>query len=99
LDLQVGKKNDFGKTRWDLMPLGPLEQICLAMMEGAAEYGPYNYRYIENWRRRYFAACCRHLFAWMRGEWIDPKSRLSHLAHAGACILILMENHEIRPND
>jgi hypothetical protein len=39
----------------------------------------------------FFAALLRHLFAWWRGEELDPESGLSHLAHAGCCLMFLME--------
>ena len=40
---------------------------------------------------RYFAAMCRHVFAWWGGEDADPETGYSHLAHAGCCLLFLME--------
>ncbi len=34
---------------------------------------------------------CRHIFAWWGGEDKDPETGFSHLAHAGCCLLFLME--------
>jgi len=31
------------------------------------------------------------LFAWWRGQDLDPETGLSHLAHAGCCLVFLME--------
>jgi hypothetical protein len=31
------------------------------------------------------------MFAWWRGEDTDPETGLSHLAHAGCCLMFLME--------
>lgn len=51
-----------------------------------------------NWAKgftwsRLIGAALRHLFAFARGEDRDPESGLSHLAHAGCCILFLI-THE-----
>lgn len=40
---------------------------------------------------RVYGALLRHMFSWFRGESIDPESGESHLAHAGCCIMMLIE--------
>lgn len=39
----------------------------------------------------YYDACRRHLGAWFEGEERDPDSGLPHLAHALACLAILVD--------
>jgi len=39
---------------------------------------------------RYFSACMRHMTAWMSLERYDKKSKVHHLGHAIACLLILI---------
>jgi hypothetical protein len=56
---------------------------------GANKYGDRNWERGMNWSRP-FAALMRHMWAWWRGEDRDPETGLSHLAHAGCCILFLL---------
>lgn len=79
------------KLRFDLIHADVITEITRAMMVGADEYGDDNYMRVPRWRRRYFAAALRHLWSWFGGELRDPATGLSHLAHAGACILILLK--------
>lgn len=58
---------------------------------GAAKYGPYNWRDNQVSSSVYQGAALRHLFAWWDGEDIDPESGESHLAHARACLAILID--------
>jgi hypothetical protein len=78
------------KTRFDLVPFAAVGEIADALAYGADKYSANNWCRGTNWGR-YFAALCRHVFAWWRGEDKDPESGLSHLAHAGCCLLFLME--------
>lgn len=72
------------------MPLPAMEQISRAFMFGAQKYGRSNYRQGMDWLR-VAAACLRHVNAWSWGESKDSESGLSHLAHAGACICMLID--------
>lgn len=82
-------KNDAEKTRLDLLPVEALEAIGQALTVGARKYSDENWRQGAAWSR-YYAAALRHLFAWKAGEDNDPETGLSHLAHAGACVCILI---------
>lgn len=95
---EIGKKDDDGKLRWDLLPLGSVQELVKVLTYGAKKYGDGNWTVVADKRRRYFAATLRHLSAWWLGEKRDPESGLSHLAHAGCCILFLLwcENGEGR---
>ena len=87
----VGRKDDAGKARYDLVPPYALEVIAKVLDYGASKYGAENWRKVENRRMRYFSAALRHLWAWRRGEHIDAESKLPHLAHAACCVLFLLE--------
>lgn len=87
-----GTKFDQAKPRWYLFPWEAAEQVVLVLNHGAEKYD------VGNWRRdmpradeRLSAAAIRHLQAWIRGELADPDSGLPHLAHAGCCVLMLLE--------
>lgn len=58
---------------------------------GAAKYGPYNWREKGVSARVYLDALQRHVLAWQDGEDFDPESGVSHLAHARACLGILLD--------
>lgn len=64
---------------------------CLALLDGALKYGRSNFRAIGVRATIYVAACKRHLNAWIEGEDCDPDSGLPHLAHALACLAILVD--------
>ena len=84
-----GRKDDSGKTPWHLMPPDALNQIAQVLEFGANKYGDRNWEKGMNWSRP-FSALMRHMWAWWRGESRDPETGLSHLAHAGCCILFLL---------
>lgn len=90
----VGRKDDAGKPRYDLIPPKALAGIVDALTDGANRYGDENWRMVlekPGGPNRYFAAVLRHLFAWKRGELVDARSGLHPLAHAGASLMFLME--------
>lgn len=78
------------KPRLDLLPTAAVEQIAAVLTYGAGKYEDNNWCRGARWGR-YYAALLRHVFAWWRGEDCDPETGLSHLAHAGCCLLFLME--------
>lgn len=92
-----GTKHDQGKPRMELLPMYSLEEIAKVLNFGAQKYDPWN------WSKgiaygRLAGAALRHLAAWLRGKDKDPESGLSHLAHAGCCILFLIWMQEHRPD-
>lgn len=82
-------KDDSNKQPWDLFPFDAADEIVSVLKEGAKKYAPRNWEKGMNWSRCY-AACIRHLWKWWQGEDKDPEWGLSHLAHAGCCILFLL---------
>lgn len=82
-------KKDEGKPRLDLLPFDALLLVGQAMTFGLEKYSDRNWESGLDWGRL-LAAELRHLFAWASGEDTDPESKLPHLAHAGACVLMLL---------
>ena len=82
-------KHDHGKPRFEMLPPDALEAVALTMNSGCEKYGD------RNWEKgmqygRVFGAMMRHAWAYWRGENLDKDSGLPHLAHAGACVLMLL---------
>jgi hypothetical protein len=94
----TGKKFDKGKLRWDLLPTKPLESVIRVLMLGSKKYGDDNWKVVPGYKKRYYAACLRHLTVWWEGEKIDPESGESHLGHAMCCLIFLLW-HEMMGTD
>ena len=95
-----GTKHDTGKLRMDLIPVGPLTEIAAVLTDGAAKYAEWNWADGFKWSRL-IGALLRHVFAWVGGEDKDQETGLSHMAHAGCCILFLLahEQHGLGEDD
>lgn len=83
-------KADDGKNPLDLLPTVALESVGLVLEHGARKYAAHNWRKGMNYSRL-ISALLRHVFAFMRGENIDPESNLPHMAHAACCVLFLLD--------
>lgn len=64
---------------------------CLGLLEGMTKYGRSNFREMGVRSSIYYDACRRHLDAWFEGEDNAPDSGLPHLAHALACLAIIVD--------
>jgi hypothetical protein len=90
-----GRKFDGGKLEYGLLPPKALQDIVEVLTFGAQKYERDNWKCVPDAKRRYFDALQRHLWAWKNGEQIDVESGLHHLAHAGCCLMFLMEHDTI----
>jgi hypothetical protein len=89
-------KDQIGRTKppLDLIPPTALIYLALGFRDGAAKYGPFNWRDEKVSARVYVGACMRHLAQWLDGEENADDSGLPHLAHAISCIAILADAKE-----
>src|SRR5262245_16333735 len=85
-----GVKLDAGKPPLQLLPEMALEEVAKVLDYGARKYSVDNWRRGMQWRRL-IGASLRHIFAFSRGEDLDPETGLSHLAHASCMVLFLLE--------
>lgn len=83
------------KAPLQLLPLAPLRAISAAMEHGATKYEPWNW--IDNSQPQarideLYGALLRHTLAASdpSQDDYDEESGLHHIAHAGACVLILL---------
>ena len=82
-------KFDGEKIRYDLIPADSLHALAEIYTFGAKKYEDENWRKGTSWKR-IFGAIMRHMWAWFRGEDLDPESGLSHVAHAAwGCFTLL----------
>lgn len=86
----LGVKYDSDKLKWSLLPIAPLRLIIRVLMFGVGKYGLDNWQKVDNPKIRYYDALQRHITAWKDGELLDPESGLSHMAHAGSCVLFII---------
>lgn len=63
----------------------------LGLLDGALKYGRGNWKAVGVRASTYYDACGRHLNKWFEGEESDPDSGLPHLAHALACLAIIVD--------
>jgi hypothetical protein len=92
----VNPKTLVGARKVDLSLLPPAGLIhgAHAMMDGAAKYGPYNWREKKVPARTYIAAAQRHLADFLDGEENAPDSGVHHLGHVIGCCAILLDAME-----
>jgi hypothetical protein len=89
IDLREGVKHDDGKLPWHLLPFDALEEVVKVLQFGAKKYAPRNWEKGMAWHRLIRAAL-GHVISFARGQDKDPETGLSHLAHAGCCVLFLL---------
>jgi len=83
------------KPKISSTPVRAIREMGEVFELGAKKYGRYNWRIHQVAATVYYDAAWRHLTAWFEGEDIDPESGVSHLAHAMACMAILLDaGHE-----
>ena len=91
----VNPKDAIAATKPDvsLVPPALILHTARAMENGAAKYGPFNWRdQGKSIRARvYVAAAIRHLSQWLDGEETASDSGAHHLGHAAACCGILLD--------
>jgi hypothetical protein len=95
--MTTNPKDAIGRTKppLELIPGTAMVQEAVVMGLGAEKYGPFNWRDHAVSSRVYVGAALRHLMSWMDGESIDPESGASHLAHARACLGIMLDAEAI----
>lgn len=84
-----GRKDDEGKTPYELLAPEFLEATANILRLGAVKYGAGNWELGMAWSRP-FGALMRHMWAWWGGENTDPETGESHLHHAACCIMFLI---------
>lgn len=86
-----GAKFDQGKARHDLVLPEFEDALAQVLTFGAEKYDAHSWKFVPEYKIRYYSALRRHLNAWRAGEKDDPESGLPHLAHAACNIYFLLQ--------
>lgn len=73
------------------VPPAALFMVGQVMACGAEKYGPMNWRDAKVTRSTYINAALRHIFQDWDGQDRDMETLLPNLAHAAACLLIVLD--------
>jgi hypothetical protein len=86
-------KTRFGmaKPPLALIPAAAKVLVSMAFGDGASKYGPANWRIDPVTASTYLNAAERHIDSWIDGEEAAADSGVHHLAHAAACLMILLD--------
>lgn len=80
------------KIPLDLVPPSSTYFLAEAFKNGADKYGPYNWREKGISSSVYYAAAKRHMDAWWDGEDNAKDSGVHHIAHAMACMALILDS-------
>lgn len=83
------------KVPLHLVPPSSTHYLALAFKDGAAKYGPYNWRDKTVSSSIYIGAVKRHIDAWFDGEEVSADAGVHHLAHAMACLAIILDAQSV----
>jgi hypothetical protein len=75
-----------------LIPINALEEVSRALMYGKEKHGAWGWMENPKSYTELLAKTQRHIFQFQRGETIDPKTGLSHLACAICDLMFLQSN-------
>jgi len=84
----AGLKYDGDKPIMYLVRPEFTEGVGKVLTFGAKKYAPWNWAEGINYSRL-LSALDRHMNAFKKGEDLDPETGLSHLYHAGCCLMFL----------
>ena len=83
-------KADTDKPDWSLVPFEALEGMVRVLEHGAEKYSRNNWQTNGGFKwTRLVSSTLRHLFAWARGQDLDPDSGLNHIYHCQCNLLFL----------
>ena len=93
---ELGKKENKGKIRPNLLPITELKEVIRVFEYGVEKYSKDNWKHVKDPINEYNNALSRHLLDYLEGENKASDSNLPHLAHicANALILMWFENNK-----
>jgi hypothetical protein len=92
--MTTAKKEKSNKPDLSLIPYCVEAELARAMMNGETKYGRYNYC-LGHDNTDLCGAAKRHIGRYLAGETIDPESKVHHLAHAMANMLMIIHQEDL----
>lgn len=89
-DTKIFEDVDYSDLDYTLLPQESIDETVRVLIYGLQKYARDNWKYVDNWKRRYLNACLRHLFLYFKGENLDRETKLHHLGHVSCCITFLL---------
>ena len=96
VEKELGRKENKGKIRPNLLPITELKEVIRVFEYGVAKYSKDNWKHVKDPINEYSNTLYRHLLDYLEGEKKASDSNLPHLAHicANALILMWFENNK-----
>lgn len=92
-NLDHGVKFDTAKITPQYIAPEMITALSSVLAYGAWKYSPRNWEKGMAWSRP-FGGMMRHMWAWWKGENLDPETGFSHLWHAACCLMFLIAYEE-----
>lgn len=89
IQTEGGIKHDEEKEPFHLLAPEMLFGISRVLDFGRKKYSERNWEAGMEWSR-VFSALMRHMWKWWGGERVDDETGMSHLWHAGCCLMFLI---------
>jgi hypothetical protein len=80
------------KVDHTFLPLDALDEVSRVLMHGAQKHGHWNWVHNPCDWTNLLAKAERHIFAFQKGDDLDPSSGRSHIAHA-ICDLLFLQSY------
>lgn len=97
--MEKGIKFDHMKPDYSLVPAFALNEVVKVFTYGAHKYSRNNWQFLDDCLNRYFAAAQRHQWQYKSGELNDGETNISHIAHAIASLMFILEYRHINKMD
>jgi hypothetical protein len=79
------------KVPLSLVPGTTMAYLAIGHLEGDIKYGRKNWREAGVRMSIYLDACLRHIMKLTDGDWIDPVTKVPHIANAMTCLSIIID--------
>ena len=98
--VNMSTKDDYKdhKLRWDLLPIGDIEDIVKLYTAGAVKYGDNSWQELPDGYNRYKAAMFRHLVEYEKGNEFDNETGGRHLAAVAWNAIAMLHLSKQLPN-
>ena len=94
--IQECKRFNENKPKWSLIDFKSLEPLVRVMEMGMSKYGYNNWKAGRSFTET-LESLLRHIIAWKETKSTDDESGITHLAHAAANVMFLLQMEQNSP--